>query len=220
MNMAKVYRTAMGKAVDIDGLRLVNEHVIAVGNMKVNARGDELGPGGKVVKTRDQIMKDYYALNTPVATDTIEHSPRAPVKKAAPIPQKQVEPEAISVPIILDPNSGMDEIDVAPPEPTGPVGPVMAPVAPTAPTVPGAPEVAPVATPAPAFIPKTIDPGQPVTPSAPIASATDASVGMPVKPETVAPAIRGSLASAVAKTTTVTQTAKPSAKKAGGIQRF
>ena len=63
--MGRRYRTAQGKAVDLDGLILVNERTIAVGNMGVNARGDELGPGGIVVNTRNQVMDDYYKLNTP-----------------------------------------------------------------------------------------------------------------------------------------------------------
>lgn len=61
--MKKIYRTAQGKPVDIDVLRLRNEETIAIGNMKVNARGDELGPGGVVVKTRNELMDDYYASN-------------------------------------------------------------------------------------------------------------------------------------------------------------
>jgi len=67
--MAAIHRTSRGEAVDMDMLRLSNESVIAVGNMKTNARGDELGPGGKVVKTRAQIMAEYHKLNTPVAND-------------------------------------------------------------------------------------------------------------------------------------------------------
>ena len=72
--MGKIYRTAMGRRLDMDTLIARNEKVIAVGNRKVNARGDQLGPGGQIVKTRDQVMKEYYALNTPVATD----APKAP----------------------------------------------------------------------------------------------------------------------------------------------
>ena len=67
--MKKVYTSAQGKAVDIDSLRIANEHTIAVGNMKVNARGDELGPGGRIVATRNQSMDAYYKLNTPVVSD-------------------------------------------------------------------------------------------------------------------------------------------------------
>jgi hypothetical protein len=62
------YKTAMGKAVDIDSLRVANENVIAVGNMRTNARGDELGAGGQVLKTRAQLMQEYHKLNTPVVS--------------------------------------------------------------------------------------------------------------------------------------------------------
>ena len=65
--MTKLYRSAQGRPVDMDKLRLINEETIAVGNMKVNARGDELGPGGQITRSRNEIMRDYYNLNTPVA---------------------------------------------------------------------------------------------------------------------------------------------------------
>lgn len=61
--MKKSYRTALGKMVDMDTLRLSNEETIAVGNMKVNARGDELGPGGQVIKSRNEVMDDYYRMH-------------------------------------------------------------------------------------------------------------------------------------------------------------
>ena len=67
--MPKTYRTSRGEIVDIDMLRLSNESTIAVGNMKVNARGDQLGAGGKVVKTKAQVMQEYHKLNTPVAEE-------------------------------------------------------------------------------------------------------------------------------------------------------
>lgn len=81
--MKKVYRTALGKAIDMDNLRLANEETIAIGNMKVNARGDELGPGGRVVKSRNQIMDDYYRLNTPMAVDSqpVADNTPAPVRE-------------------------------------------------------------------------------------------------------------------------------------------
>jgi hypothetical protein len=56
----KVYRTANGKSVDMDLLRQRNELTPAVGNSRVNARGDELGPGGKIVRKREDILKDFY----------------------------------------------------------------------------------------------------------------------------------------------------------------
>jgi hypothetical protein len=69
--MKTLHRSALGKTVDIDKLRISNEDVIAVGNMKVNARGDELGPGGEVIRSRNEVMNEYYRLNTP----TVESRP-------------------------------------------------------------------------------------------------------------------------------------------------
>ena len=60
--MANVYRTAKGKMVDIDKVKLMNEETIAVGNMRVNARGDALGVGSNVVAGRNQIMDQVYAV--------------------------------------------------------------------------------------------------------------------------------------------------------------
>lgn len=58
--MKNNYKTALGKPIDIDAIRLANEDVIAVGNMKVNARGDEIGPGGTIIRTRNEIMEEHY----------------------------------------------------------------------------------------------------------------------------------------------------------------
>ena len=59
----KQYKSMQGKTVDMDLLRQKNELTPAVGNAKVNARGDELGPGGKIIRTREQVLKDYYDSN-------------------------------------------------------------------------------------------------------------------------------------------------------------
>jgi hypothetical protein len=68
--MGKLYRTANGKQIDIEALRLKNENTAAVGNMRVNARGDELTPDGRVIKNRSEAVADnYYNLHTAVPTD-------------------------------------------------------------------------------------------------------------------------------------------------------
>ena len=51
---SKVYRTAQGKIVDLGALQSQNEHVRAVGNMQVNARGDKIDANGRVISTRSQ----------------------------------------------------------------------------------------------------------------------------------------------------------------------
>ena len=61
--MGRIYTSMQGKQIDIEKLQLKNELLPAIGNMKVNARGDELGAGGKIVRTREQILQDYYKNN-------------------------------------------------------------------------------------------------------------------------------------------------------------
>ena len=56
----RVYRTMQGKEIDIDKLRVRNETTLAVGNARVNARGDEIGPGGKIIRKREEVVSEYY----------------------------------------------------------------------------------------------------------------------------------------------------------------
>jgi hypothetical protein len=65
--MAK-YKTAHGKTIDIEKLRLMNEKTIAVGNMKVNARGDQLGQGGQIVASRNELMNQQYKIQGTVVS--------------------------------------------------------------------------------------------------------------------------------------------------------
>ena len=69
----KVHRSANGKIVDMDLLRQRNELTPAVGNARVNARGDQLGAGGKIVRKKEELLKDYYQSNPGV----IEEQPVA-----------------------------------------------------------------------------------------------------------------------------------------------
>jgi len=71
-------KTFKGQHIDMTVLKEKNGHVPTVGNMKTNARGDLLGPGGKIVKTKEQLASEKYdkkrtktvkgnaALNSPV----------------------------------------------------------------------------------------------------------------------------------------------------------
>jgi len=78
--MGRVYTSMQGKQIDMEKLQMKNELLPAIGNMKVNARGDELGPGGKIVRTREQILQDYYKNNSRAMEDEIISS-RAGGKK-------------------------------------------------------------------------------------------------------------------------------------------
>ena len=66
---AKVYKTMQGKTVDMDMLRKRNEMTPAVGNARVNARGDELGAGGQIVRKKEDVVKEYYENSKGVADE-------------------------------------------------------------------------------------------------------------------------------------------------------
>ena len=93
----KMYRTMQGRMVDIEKLRGANENVQAVGNMKVNARGDILGPGGAVVKPKEKVMKEYYQTPKGRAQDNPKIKTPPPKHKMPPQPKpvvaKQVVPD-------------------------------------------------------------------------------------------------------------------------------
>ena len=56
----KNYRTAMGKSVDMSALAARNEHTRAVGNMRVNARGDTIDANGRIVKPVTEKVNEAY----------------------------------------------------------------------------------------------------------------------------------------------------------------
>jgi hypothetical protein len=68
-----------GKSIDFDKLKMENETTIAVGNMRVNARGDLIGAGNEVAMGRNAIMDQVYAVPS---ADT-GYSPNDPASFAA-----------------------------------------------------------------------------------------------------------------------------------------
>ena len=56
----QVYRTMQGKEIDMHKLSMQNEMTVAVSNVRVNARGDELGPGGQIIRKREEVLAEYY----------------------------------------------------------------------------------------------------------------------------------------------------------------
>jgi|GEM_PF-3219906 len=84
----KLYRTMQGRMVDIEKLRASNENVKAVGNMSVNARGDVLGAGGQIIKSKEEQMKEYYDAPKGQVSDARTRTVRE--SRPQPIPQQQV----------------------------------------------------------------------------------------------------------------------------------
>jgi len=56
----KNYRSAMGKTIDMAALASRNEHTRAVGNMRVNARGDTIDANGRIIKPVTDKVNEAY----------------------------------------------------------------------------------------------------------------------------------------------------------------
>ena len=54
----KIYKTMQGREIDMDALLAKNETMPAVGNVKMNARGDELGAGGKLFALEKKLYQN------------------------------------------------------------------------------------------------------------------------------------------------------------------
>jgi len=94
--------TYRGVTIDMDSMRRENEKTPAIGNMKVNAKGDQIS-GGKVTKTAEQLARENHRVQTaivktglkgpvPKAQTPALESPKAkaPAKTATPV-KKEVE---------------------------------------------------------------------------------------------------------------------------------
>ena len=113
----RMYRSMQGRMIDVEKLRAANESTQAVGNMKVNARGDVLGAGGRVVTPKAEVIKQYYEQPKGKAS---EGEPRA-IQTPAPKPvetkaveTKAVEPKKVAAPKAVSkktatPKKGIDE---------------------------------------------------------------------------------------------------------------
>lgn len=87
--MAVSYR---GKEVDMVSLAKKYEKNIALGNAHMNGRGDILGKGGKIVKTREEQLKEYRECNQ-AKTETVnlkQESVKEVEKEVAEIQEKNL----------------------------------------------------------------------------------------------------------------------------------
>ena len=83
----KIYRTAQGKMVDLGRLQLQNENTRAVGNMKVNARGDRLDSLNRPIQSRnEQVDRQYQRQVTAQTQERVSTSQKSRAKKQADIP--------------------------------------------------------------------------------------------------------------------------------------
>lgn len=104
-----------GVTIDMESLRRENEKVPAIGNMRVNARGDQL-ENGMVTKTADQLARENHRVQTAVLSTGLKGKqpdatgislePSKPTKapKATTASVKTVERELPSGDIVIDSN--------------------------------------------------------------------------------------------------------------------
>ena len=116
---SKVYRTAQGKIVDLGALEVQNEHVRAVGNMNVNARGDKLDADGNIISTRSQQVNRNLNRATNTAPGPIPTSSRSQKEDAAAVraaeqekiekarAQRQAAREQGTAPAVEQPAAGL-----------------------------------------------------------------------------------------------------------------
>lgn len=134
----KIYRSALGKVVDLGALILENEQTRAVGNMGVNARGDILDSTNKVIDSKNHQVQRQYKKQTantsemPVTTSTVaarrkdaKNSKSAPkssrpskVHKEPVVDQLPVETEPEEIEVLAEP-SPVEEVTPAAPIPRG-----------------------------------------------------------------------------------------------------
>jgi hypothetical protein len=60
------HTTYRGLTIDMESLTRENEKSVAIGNMRVNAKGDQLGKGGFVTRTADQIARENHRVQSAV----------------------------------------------------------------------------------------------------------------------------------------------------------
>jgi len=78
------YRTALGKSLDMSALVARNEKTRAVGNMKVNARGDTIDGQGRIVEpVTSKVSKQYEK--------TVGNKSAQPVAKKPPAKKPEIK---------------------------------------------------------------------------------------------------------------------------------
>ena len=99
----KVYKSAMGKPVDLGALLLQNEQVRAVGNMNVNARGDRLDSANRVIEPKNRQVQRKYNKQSNVSGGPTATSTRS---------TKQPEQAVPDVTPLVDPTDTFSDLPV------------------------------------------------------------------------------------------------------------
>lgn len=98
--MAKIY-SYRGKALDTTEL-FKDDTIAAIGNMNVNAGGDIIDHTGKIVKSRDQVAREYYkdakkSVVTASLLDDIDDEVPYKIEEQEKKPKKSKKDEKVEV---------------------------------------------------------------------------------------------------------------------------
>jgi hypothetical protein len=105
----KNYRSAMGKNVDMGALLAKNENTRAVGNMKVNARGDTIDSQGRIIKPiTEKVNKSYANTVGNKSANTVRGRPQPTQTTPAPEPIKSEIKEELT-PIELELEESLED---------------------------------------------------------------------------------------------------------------
>ncbi len=102
-------KTMRGVEIDMTRIMLMNEKAHAVGNAQMNARGDIMGLGGVIIKSREQTSQEYHQTNPKAVKqvalkDLIEEVFQSPAEALAtvraatstPVPEAQSSAPVVS----------------------------------------------------------------------------------------------------------------------------
>lgn len=108
--MSARHVTSKGFPIDMERLAAANATTVALGNAQKNARGDQLGPGGVILRTQEQIEADWAAARA-------RNEERI---KAVNIKSEPEEPAPVKQPVAMAKPLTADDQDFEPPMATSP----------------------------------------------------------------------------------------------------
>jgi hypothetical protein len=101
---SRLYKSAQGKTIDLGQIILNNEHVRAVGNMNVNARGDRLDSANNVIDPKNkQVQRQHQRqVSTNVSTQPV-HASSVSAKQGRSTPVVEDPAPVVEAPVVEAP---------------------------------------------------------------------------------------------------------------------
>ena len=87
--MTELHRSARGKMIDMNRLATQNELTLAVSNVKINARGDEIGPGGQIIRKNNETEIISSGVPAEQHVPRVIAAPAAVIQKEKPVVLEQ-----------------------------------------------------------------------------------------------------------------------------------